>query len=173
MRYPEIRELSCIIGYNTSNGNLLLPVLDPTNGVGVTLGVGTYTFPLGGEKAGPMVEAVIHALSASWPLGIVGTLTIEATNYPKTIKSTDVGPPDLTDWDTSGKWVQWNPTVGGANYTNASGTGTWTNYSLGIASGVGAAIANLQDIGFLRMRAKIVTSVGGFFRIMNHSKLGA
>lgn len=172
-RYPEIRQLSCLIGYLTGTGAQVLPVLDPTNGVGVTLGANTYYFPIGGERYGSMVEAVMQSIAMTWPSNIVATVTLEVTNFPKTVLGTDTGPADVTDWDSSGKWVQYNPTVGGANYVNASGTGTWTNYSLGITAGVGSAIANVQDIAFSRMRVKVVAGTGGFFRVMSHSKLGS
>ncbi len=172
-RYPEIKQLSALLAYK-SDGTLVQPVLDPNNGPGVNLGVATYLFPLGGERYGSVVESCMVALSALWPAGIVGSITIETTNFPKTMLSTDQGPPDVTDWDiVSNAWQKIDPTLAGSVYAIATGTGVMTKYTCAIAAGAGGAFWNIPEIGSWRLRARVALTTGGFLRMMAHSKLGS
>jgi len=173
MRYPDIKTLSALLAYQ-SNGTPLLPALDPVNGPGLTLGVATYLFPFGGERYGTIVETTMASLSAVWPTGIVGSFTIEATNFPKTVSGSDQGIADVTDWDIAGSgWQKLDPTLAGAVYATATGTGTMTKYTCAITSGAGGAYWNIPELGSLRMRARITTTTGGFCRLFHHSKLGS
>jgi hypothetical protein len=172
-RYPEIRTISALPAY-LSTGTLVPAVFDPTKGPGLTLGAATYLFPLGGERYGSVVETAMHSFSAVWPSGVAGTMTIEATNFPKTSTSSDQGASDVTDWDTTtDSWQQINPTLAGAVYANANGTGTMTAYTCVITAGVGGAFWNVPDFGALRLRIKFVVTTGGFVRVFGHSKLGS
>jgi hypothetical protein len=171
-RYPEIKQLTALAAYK-SDGTFVPVVLDPTNGVGLTLAAATYLFPFGGERYGSMVETVMHALSAKWPSGIVGSITIEGTNFPKTITGADQGAPDITDWDTSAAWQQIDITLAGMVYAVASGTGAMTKFTCAITAGAGGAAWNIPDLGFMRLRAKAVLSTGGFLRMGSHAKLGS
>ncbi len=149
-------------------------VVDPTNGPGVSLAVGTYLFPLGGERYGSVVETVCHSFSAMWPTGIVGTITIEGTSFPKTSTSADQGPADVTDWDiASNAWQQINPSLAGALWTSGSGTASLVNFTATISAGAGGAFWNLPGFACLRLRARAVLTTGGFLRVFGHSKLGS
>jgi hypothetical protein len=173
MRYPEIRQLSAFSAFK-SDGTVIPAIIDATNGPGMTLGVATYLIPLGGERYGSIVETTMASLSAKWPSGIAGTITIEATNFPKTMTCTDQGPADITDWDiTSGAWQKIDPTLAGSVYAIATGTGSMTKYTCTVTAGVGAAFWNIPEIGSLRLRANIAVTTGGFIRFFGHSKLGS
>lgn len=172
-RYPQLKTLSALSCYK-SDGTVVPVVLDPTNGVGYTLGVATYLFPLGGERYGEVVETAMHAISALWPSGIAGTITIEGTNVPKTLQSVDQGPADVTDWDiVSHAWQLINPTLAGATYASANGTGTMTAFTCVVTAGAGGALWNVPDLGCMRLRAKAVITTGGFARLVGHAKLGS
>jgi len=173
MRYPDIKQLSAFAAYK-SDGTLVPVVNDPTNGPGVTLGIATYLFPFGGERYGSVVETVMHSISALWPAGIVGSITIEATNFPKTLTGSDQGPNDVTDWDiASNAWQKIDPTLAGAVYAVATGTGTMTKYTCAIAAGAGGALWNIPELGSLRLRARAALTTGGFLRMFGHAKLGS
>jgi hypothetical protein len=173
-RYPEIKQLSAFAAYlSTGNGVLLQPSIDPTNGPGLTLTAATYLFPFGGELYGSVVETVMHALSALWPAGIVGTITIEATNFPKTVTGAVQGPNDVTDWDVSSAWQKIDPTQAGAVYATATGTGAMTKYTCAITAGSGGALWNIPELGALRLRARAALTTGGFLRMFGHAKLGS
>jgi hypothetical protein len=181
-RYPEIKQLSALAAFNASGstvggvvaGGIVLPALDPTNGVGVTIpGAGTWTFPLGGERYGAVIETVMHSLSAKWPSGIVGSITIEGTSFPKTVTGLDQGQPDVTDYDTTAAWQLIDITNAGPVYAIATSTGTMTKWTCAITAGAGGAAWNMPELGFLRLRAKLVCSVGGFVRVAAHAKLGS
>lgn len=172
MRYPDSRTVPALTAYD-SFGNAVLPNIDPTKGPGVVLGVGTYLFPLGGERGGSIVETAMVSLSALWPAGIAGVLTIEGTNFPRTRTGADQGPPDVSDSDTSAAWQPLDPTLAGAVYAIATGTGTMLKYTCTITAGAGGAIWNIPEIGALRLRAKAVLTTGGFLRLFPHSKLGS
>jgi hypothetical protein len=173
MRYPEYRSLSAISAYK-SDGTPVPAVLDPVNGPGVQLGVATYLFPLGGERGGAIVETAMVALNALWPAGIVGTITIEGTCFPRTMTGADQGPNDVTDWDVaSNAWQKIDPTLAGAVYAVGSGSGTMAKYTCTIAAGAGGALWNIPEIGALRLRARAVLTTGGFLRVYGHSKLGS
>lgn len=172
-RYPEFRQLSALSAYK-SDGTPVLATLDATNGAGVTLGASTYLFPFGGERYGTVVETVIHSLSARWPSGIVGVITIEGTNFPRTVTGADQGPADITDWDTtSNAWQLIDPSQAGAIWAKGSGTGALANYTCTITAGAGGAFWNMPGNGAMRLRAKAVLSVGGFVRLFGHGKLGS
>lgn len=172
-RYPEIQQLSAFAAWR-SDGQLVPVVLDPVNGPSVTLGVATYLFPFGGERYGSIVESVMAALTMTWPAGIVGAVTIEATNYPKTRLGTDQGPADTTDWDiVSNAWQKIDPTLAGSVYAVGSGTGVMTKYSLAIAAGAGGAFWNIPELGAMRLRARAALTTGGQARLFGYSKLGS
>jgi hypothetical protein len=176
MRYSELRSLSALAAYPSGGpaSAIVLPQANPgAGGPGVTLGVGTFYFPLGGERAGAVVETAMHSFSAMWPLGIVGTLTIEGTNFPKTLLSTDQGPGDVNDWDATAGWQQINPALTGMVLAVASGTGVMTNFSCAVASGIGGAFWNIPDLGAMRLRLKAALTTGGLLRVFGHSKLGS
>lgn len=173
-RYPQLANNSGLFAINSANHQLIQSTLDPTNGYGLVVpGASTYMFPLGGERYGSVVETVVHSLSAKWPTGIVGTITIEGTNFPRTTTGLDQGPGDVTDDDTTGAWQLIDITNTGMVYATASGTGSMAKYTCTITSGVGAAAWNIPDLGFLRMRAKLVATVGGFLRLNMNAKLGS
>jgi hypothetical protein len=172
-RYVPIKQTQALSAYLSGTGAPVPAVLDPTNGFGLTLGVGTYLFPLGGERYGSVVETVMHSFSAKWPAGIVGTLTIEGTNFPKTQTGADQGPNDITDWDATDAWQQLNPALTGMVLATANGTGTMTNWSCAITAGAGGALWNIPDLGVMRLRLKAVLSTGGFLRVTGHGKLGS
>jgi hypothetical protein len=172
-RYPHFPGIAALSAYK-SDGTLVQSVIDPTNGPGVTLGIATYLFPLGNERYGSIIETAMVSLSAVWPTGIVGSFTIEGTNFPRTMTGADQGPADVSDWDiTLGRWQQIDPTLTGAVYGTGSGTGTMTKYTLAITSGAGAGLWNIPEIGAARLRARITTTTGGFVRLFAHSKLGS
>lgn len=177
-RYCQQRQLSALIGYK-SDGTQILPALDPNNatlGPCQTLGVATYLFPFGGDYLGSVAEAVMASLSGLWTAALSATVTIEATNYPKTITGNNTGAADITDWDTTtGAWQKIDPTLAGAVYAVATGTGVMTKYTCAItaAGGGGAGFWNVPDLGALRLRAKVVVTVGGVVRFMGHAKLGS
>lgn len=172
-RYPEIRQVSALPAYLLTTGTLVPVVLDPTNGIGLTLPIGTYVFPLGGERYGSVVETAMHSISAVWPSGIAGTLTIEGTSFPKTTTSADAGPADIADFSSSAAWQQLNPTLAGAVYANASGTGSMTAYTCTVTAGTGGAFWNIPEMGCMRLRLKAVVTTQGFIRVFAHSKLGS
>lgn len=173
-RYNEIKQLAALAAYK-SDGTFIPAVLDTANGPGVTLGIATYLFPLGGERYGAVVETAINSLSALWPAGIVGSITIEATNFPKTRAGTDQGPADVTDWDIASKaWQKIDPTLAEMTYAVADGTsGVMTKFTCAVAAGAGGALWNIPDLGALRLRARVALTTGGFLRMMGHGKLGA
>lgn len=172
-RYPEIRQLAALSAYK-SDGTPVNAAIDATNGLGVTLGVATYLFPIGGERYGSVVETVEHAISAIWPSGIVGSLTIEATCFPRTMTGADQGPNDVTDWDiASSAWQKIDPTLAGTVYAVGSGTGVMTKYTCAVSAGVGGAFWNIPDLGALRLRLRAALTTGGFMRVLPHSKLGS
>jgi hypothetical protein len=173
-RYVEIPQLSALRAYK-SDGTLVPAVLDPTNGPGLTLGIATYLFPLGGERYGNVVETVVHSISMLWPAGIVGSATIEATNFPKTRAGTDQGPADVTDWDIASKaWQKIDPTLAEMVYATADGvSGVMTKFTCAIAAGAGGAFWNIPDLGALRLRVRLALTTGGFVRVFGHGKLGA
>lgn len=173
-RYNEIRQLSALPAFR-SDGLLVAPTLDPTNGPGVTLGIATYLFPFGGERYGAIVETTMHSISALWPTGIVGTITIEGTNFPKTRTGTDQGPADVTDWDiASNAWQKIDPTLAGMVYAVGDGaSGVMTKFTCVVSVGAGGAFWNIPELGSLRLRARVALTTGGFARMMGHGKLGS
>lgn len=172
-RYPEIKQLSAYTAYLLTTGAPVPAIKDPTNGFGLVLPVGTYVFPLGGERYGSAVETAMNSFSAVWPATITGTLTIEGTNFPKTFTSADQGPTDIADWDSTAAWQQINPTLAGAVYANASGGGSMTAYTCTVTNTAGGAIWNIPDMGIMRFRLKAVVTAQGFIRVFGHSKLGS
>src|SRR5674476_665371 len=113
-RYPQFHNLTGLSAWQITGGTAgtnIPVVLDSTNGVGLTLGANNYTFVLGGERYGAGVKTVVHSFSAVWPSGIGGTLTIEGTNFPKTITGADQGAKDISDWDVTAAWQLVNPTL--------------------------------------------------------------
>lgn len=176
MRYPEIKQLQALSAFK-SDGTPVPALLDPTNGVGTTLGVATYLFPLGGEKDGSIVESCMVGLSAAWPTGIIGAITIEGTCFTKTVTGCNQGPQDITDWDiVSGAWQKIDPTLAGSIYAVATGANvTMTKYTCTLAAfaTAGGAFWNIPELGALRLRARVVLTTGGFLRMFGHSKLGS
>jgi hypothetical protein len=149
---------------------------DPTNGLGVVIpGAGTYVFPLGGDGfGGPIVETVYNSLSAKFPAGLAGTITIEGTNFPKTLGGNDQGQADVADDDLTAAWQLIDITQAGDIYAVASGTGnTMTKYTLALAgTNAGGAFWNLPELGMSRLRAKLVATAAGFIRLAINAKLG-
>lgn len=173
MRYPRFKNLGALDGYK-SDGTPVPAVLDPVNGVGYTLGIATYLFPIGDEAYGMGPETVMHSFSALWPAGIVGSITIEATNFPRTRGGNDQGPADITDFDiVSNAWQKIDPTLADMTYAVATGTGTMTKFSCAIVAGAGGAFWNIPDLGAMRLRARVVLTTGGFLRLAGHAKLGS
>lgn len=163
-------------GY-TSTGTPMPVSRDPTNGWGVTIppGAGTYFFPLGGTS-GAIAETVFNALIAQWTATLAGVLTIEATNLPRTLSRTvqDVGGGDVNDWDVSTAWNLIDITQAGSVYAVAQGTGnSMAKYTLTLGgTAAGGAAWNFPELGFLRLRAKLAATAGGFLRLSMNAKLG-
>lgn len=131
----------------------------PTTGL-VTLGVDDYYLEIPLTAAGPLQS--VHILTGA---AIVGTFTIETTNFPQT------GPAGaVSTWDeTSGNWVKENPS---SAYVATVGTG-WTVSSLTLTktAGVGAAMIHLGNLGARRCRVKASITTGGTVRVVPHGKL--
>lgn len=146
-----------------------------TNGWGTTLAApGTYYFPFGGsEDAGVPVDTIVNALSARWSAAIAGTLSIEATNFPKTFSGFNQGSLDIGDSDTSGAWQPINIAPNGMLFAVIAGTGNTLTALTATLGGTNAGFANwnIPDIGFRRLRAKLVTSAAGFIALNAHGKL--
>lgn len=154
------------------------PIWDATNKWNTPIaGVGTYFFPLGGERYGAGVETIHHSLSLVFPASLAGTFTIEGTNCPKTQSGVDIGGPDVSDFDTSDAWQKIDITQSGMLYANVTGTNnslTKLTATLG-GTNAGGVLYNLPDLGMLRLRGRlIVTSVAAsWIRIAANAKLGS
>lgn len=123
----------------------------------VTLGVGTYLFPI--------VETIhqsLESIQISTDGTIVGVFTIETCNFPSGFE---------TDHNVAAgnKWIQQNPS---GVYVPSTGTG-WTISGLTFTktAGVGSASVDIGNLGKRRTRVKAVISTGGTVAIPVHGKV--
>lgn len=151
-------------------------VMGDTTSPGCTLGVSTYYFPIGSERDGIVAATVDVGLQMRWNAAAAGTATIEVCNWPATLSGASQGGPVITDYDSSATgWSQLDPTLAGQVFAAASGSGnSMTKYTCTLGgTAAGLAIWNIPDLGFRRLRIKLVLSAGGVVWVMPWGKLGS
>lgn len=130
---------------------------------GVTLGAGTYYFPIDSAAA----EDLVH-ISIRWAAAVTGTVTFETTDYPQTLR--DGNTVDVTDFQASGvDWFQENPSTGVVSVSGGGNSATALTVTAG-GTTAGQAGVHLGTLGAARIRVKIVTSVGGIVRVACNGK---
>jgi hypothetical protein len=142
---------------NTADGSKI----EPDNNGWVTLAAGTYVFAL--RTSDQVVESLNVVTDATIAFSTTG-LTLESTNAGRS-SSGQTTPGTVTDWDVSADstWVQENPPTA---YIATSGTGwTATAATLVKTAGKGAAMIQFEDVGCMRLRAKVVVTTGGTMRV--------
>lgn len=146
---------------------------------GVSLGIGTYVFPIGspsGDSETP-AQASILGVHLAWAATLAGVLTIELCNFPGTFEKFGRGGVDVSDFDTDPRnWVPWAPTSN--NFIQVTGTNNTVSNCAITAGGtnVGAAWIDFALIGIRgarRARIKAITTVGGITRVNPCGKLGS
>ena len=147
------------------------------NQAGCNLGSGTYYFAMGGNAAPVPAETSVMGIHLQWVALLAATVTIEVCNFPGFLSAMREGGVDVTDFDAAGtgNWIQYNPALSVGIYANTIGTNN-TVTALTVTAGgtnAGGAIINCVDLGFERVRIKVVTTVGGVFRCGTHGKLGS
>lgn len=165
---PGSNDLSAIKSDGTPAAN------DPGNGC--TLTAGTWYFPMGTFDAPMTTETALVTVQIQWAAAVAGTCTVEVCNYPKHKNGVrNQGPIDVDDNDGNASrtnWVQLNPSTGyvptptgaGNSVTNLTITMGGTN-----AGGTGIDLGNL---GWRRVRLKLVLTVGGLVRVNVNAKVG-
>jgi len=146
------------------------------NLAGCHLGIGTYVFALGGNRAPVPAQTSVLSIGLQWQAAVAGTITIEVCNFPGTLSAYREGGVDVADYDSAaGNWIQYNPTQSVGIYANTSGTGNSVTALTVTAGGTnqGGAIINITDLGFERVRIKAVLSAGGILRCNTHGKIGS
>ena len=148
----------------------------PANGC--TLTSGTWYFALGGSDAPLPGETALVTVQLQWAAAVAGTITIEVCNYPEFRDGRrEQGPIDVADNDSNASrtnWVQINPTTG--IYVPAP-TGAGNSVSnLTITAGganAGGTGLDLGNLGWRRVRLKLVLTTGGLVRVNVNGKAGA
>ena len=180
MRYTKLSQgsLYAVDPVGPPIGNIIKPAWDSTNKWSIAIpNAGTFYFPIGGERYGAVVETIHHSLSLVWTATLAGVFTLEGTNCQKSQSGTDIGGPDVSDYDASGlAWQQIDLTQAGMLFTSTpTGAG---NSVVKLTTTIGGTTAggvlyNLPDLGMLRLRGKLVATVAGQLRVSAQSKLGS
>ena len=149
-------------------------VIKSTPQVGCTLGVATYYFALGSERAPIPAETATISAQLILASGVAATITLESTNCAATVNQYGQGAPDVTDFEVSNRWTPLNLTPTGGTFVGFGGTGASASGMTGTATGGGACsfLYNLEAFGGRRVRVKVVTTVGGVVRVSRHGKVG-
>lgn len=143
--------------------------------VGVTLPVGTYYIPLGGQDARAPSETALISTHFAWNAALAATITLEESNFPAKVGAALNGDDDVNDYDaTAGNWIPDNDATGD-KVQSAGGAGNVVA-ALTITAGgtnAGGVMAHLRDRGCRRLRWKVVVTAQGVLRAIARSKVGA
>lgn len=130
---------------------------------GVTVGIGTYYFPLN------VPDWDLMHITMRWAGAVAGVFTIETTDFP----GHDGGTDDVTHYQASGQdWDVENASQGFASVAGVGNSvtgGTGTGITAG-GTNAGKARINLFNTAAKRHRIKLVTTVGGLVRIGCNAK---
>jgi hypothetical protein len=165
------------LGLVDASGTRIPALNDVTNGWGVVIpSAATYYMELGSNFGNLISETQDQSLSLKWNAALAAVATFEVTNFPPVLGGLIAGAPDVTVFDTSASWQQFNPaTSSSLAYTVASGAGnSWTNLTLTLGgSNAGGAYANMPGTTMRRMRMKLVVTAAGFLRAVSWGKIAA
>jgi hypothetical protein len=139
---------------------------------GVTLGVGTYYFPLGSARAEVPAETELVGAQLKWAAAVAATITVETSNFPAK-RGGFSGPTDVTDYSTTGgDWIAENPPTAYVPVTGAGNSSTLLVITAG-GTTAGGAMIHMGNIGSRRCHIKVVTTVGGLMRVNVNGKAGS
>lgn len=139
------------------------PLVPDENGF-VTLGAGTFVFPVNGSDPGLLSVEIITDTA------IAGVFTFENTTVPAFKNGAGSGTPDLPDNSSNVAWVEEDPPDGHVSTTSGAG---WTVVGMELtkaAGTAGAAVIHLGNFGARRGRIKGVISTGGKARVNRFGK---